>query len=79
MSTIRSIASQIVRSYGLDQCTWEAPENFSNDSGRIEDFLEWWAIENPGADVESLDPHETIFLRDVHVLARTGLTWPGAS
>ena len=68
----------MVHRYQLDQCTWEPPESFSNDLKKMEDFLGWWATENPGVDVESLDPHETIFLHDAYVLARAGVTWPGA-
>ena len=68
----------MVHRYDLDQCTWESPDSFSNDPSRINDFLEWWATENPGVDVESLNPHEAIFLQDVQVLARTGFTWLGA-
>jgi len=64
--------------YNADQCTWEPPENFSNDSAKIEEFLKWWGTENPGVDVESLDPHETVFLHEAYVLARAGVTWTGA-
>ena len=40
--------------------------------------MEWWTTENPGIDIESLDPHETIFLKEAYALARVGVTWPGA-
>jgi len=63
--------------FGFDQCTWEPPEHF-NDQSKIEEFLEWWTTENPGVDVESLNLHETIFLHEAYVLARAGMTWPGA-
>ena len=63
--------------YPIEQCTWEPPENFSNDPNKIKEFLDWWATENPTVDVESLDPHETIFLHSALVLARAGVTWPG--
>lgn len=71
-------ASRIVRRYGLSDCTWEPAESFANDSSKIEEFLDLWATENPTVDVESLDPHETIFIRDAYVYARIGMTWPGA-
>lgn len=29
-------------------------------------------------DIESLDPHETIFISDAYTCARKGMTWPGA-
>jgi len=78
MSAVRQIVSWSVSRYDLDQCTWEPPDNFSNDPSKVEEFLEWWATENPGVGVESLDPHETIFLHEAYVLARAGMTWAGA-
>lgn len=68
----------MVHRYPLDQCTWEPPANFSNDYGKINEFLERWADENPTVDIESLDPHETILLRPAHAFACSGTTWPGA-
>lgn len=75
---IRSIASQMVHSYLLDQCTWEPPDSFSNDHNKINEFLEQWTKENPGVDLESLDPHETIFLKPAFAFACAGVNWPGA-
>lgn len=39
--------------------------------------MEWWATENPGVDIGSFDPHDTIFLHDAYVLARAGISWVG--
>lgn len=73
------IASRIIVSYGLLDCTWEPAENFANDSSKINEFLDWWATENPTVDMEFLDPKETIFIRDAYNYARQGVEWPGAS
>jgi len=80
-SAVRSIVSQIVCSFGLDSCTWEPPENFSNDITKIDNLWKSWAGENPGVDPHSLDPRETVLLREVYVLAsdpKKKPKWPGA-
>jgi hypothetical protein len=53
-------------------------ESFSNDLSKIEQLMDCWATENPGVDVESLNPRDTILLHDAFVLARMGVTWVGA-
>ena len=79
ISAVRSVVSQTVRSFGLDDCTWEPPENFSNDIEKINELWESWGQENPGVDPHSLDPRETVLLHEVYVLARDhGQIWPGA-
>ena len=73
-----SITSPMVHRYPLDQCTWEPPQSFSNDTSKIDELLAWWTTENPGVDIASIGPHETILLHDAYNLARAGITWPGA-
>jgi hypothetical protein len=74
---VHSTASRIVCRYDLKDSTWEPAESFSNDSSKIKDFLDRWAMENPKADVKSLDPHESIFVGDAYYHAQAGVTWLG--
>jgi len=78
ISAVCSIASQIVCRFSLNECTWEPPENFDNDAKKINKLLKRWTAENPGVNIESLDPHGTILLQDAFDLARKGVTWKGA-
>ena len=75
---VHLITSQIVCRYDLKDSTWEPAESFANDSSKIEEFLDWWATENPNVDVDSLNSRETIFIRDAYYHARNGMTWVGA-
>jgi hypothetical protein len=67
-----------VHRYGVKDCTWESAESFANDSTKIQEFLDWWETENPKVDVKSLDPKETILIREAYNYARIGMSWPGA-
>ena len=54
--------------YPLEDCMWEPPEHFSNNSNRIKEFLEWWATERDAVVVEMLVPYLTFCIQGVHVI-----------
>ena len=75
---IRSPHESSLHRYDIGGCTWEPAENFANDSSKIDEFLDWWATENPSVDVHSLNPRDTIFVGEAYSYALKGMTWPGS-